>query len=141
MSDHARDIMTPNALCIGENESLFLAARLMARFDVGALPIRGEDDRLRGLITDRDIVVEVLAEGVDPRWVYARELARGKPVTVRADASVEDVIGRMKASRVKRLPVIDGEKHLVGMVTQSDIARNADGSATGDLVRSLSREE
>lgn len=141
MKDHARDIMTPNAICIGEHESLFLAARLMARFDVGALPICGEDERLHGLVTDRDIVVKVLAEGVDPRWVYARELAQGKPVTVVANAPVEEVIGRMKVNRVRRLPVIDREKQLVGIVSQADIAREVNGPATGDLLRSLSFAE
>ena len=138
MREKARDIMTPEAECIGEDETLQEAARTMARLDIGALPICGNDDKLHGVITDRDIVVKVVASGLDPGKVFARDLAQGRPITVRADAPVEEVISKMKTRKVRRLPVIDEEKRLVGIVSQADIARESNGQATGDLVRAVS---
>jgi CBS domain-containing protein len=87
----ARDIMTGGAECVGENETLTDATRKMRDLDVGSLPICGEDQRLKGMITDRDIVVKCLAEGGDPSWTQAGDLAQGKPVTVGADDPVEEV--------------------------------------------------
>lgn len=119
----ARDIMTPDAECVAEGESLVDAARKMARLGVGALPICGDDERLKGMLTDRDIVVKALAEGRDPAGTTAGEFAQGKPVTIGADDSVEEILRAMSEHKVRRLPVIDGHK-LVGMVSQADVARN-----------------
>ena len=77
---NARDIMHQGAECIGETETLADAARKMRDLHVGALPVCGEDDRLHGIITDRDIVVKCIADGRDPQAVTARELAQGTPV-------------------------------------------------------------
>ena len=88
----ARDIMTPDVTCIGEKDSLTQAARKMAELDVGALPICGEDNRLKGMLTDRDIVVRALAQGRNPDDVTAGELAEGKPITIGADDDVSDVL-------------------------------------------------
>ena len=133
----ARDIMSPGAECIGENDTVLDAALRMAELDVGALPICGEDNRLKGMLTDRDIVVKVLAAGKDPSQTRAGELAEGKPVTIGADDSVEEALQTMKAHAVRRLPVIDGHD-LVGMVSQADIARNYPAEKVGDLVESIS---
>ena len=141
MKETAKDIMTPKAECIGEEETLFDATRKMARLDIGALPICGLDDRLHGVITDRDIVVKVVAAGLSPEKVFARDLAQGRPFTIRADAPIEEAIAKMKMRKVRRLPVIDGDKRLVGIVSQADIARETNGPATGDLVRALSAAE
>ncbi len=94
----ARDIMTPDVTCIGEKESLADAARKMAELDVGALPICGEDNRLKGMLTDRDIVVKAVAQGRNPAEVTAGELAEGKPITVGADDSLRSLIPRRVAS-------------------------------------------
>jgi CBS domain-containing protein len=134
----ARDIMTGGAECIGENETLEEAARKMKDLDVGSLPICGEDNRLKGVLTDRDIVVKCLAGGSDPRQVKAGELAEGKPVTIGADDSVEEAIKTMTDHQVRRLPVIDGHD-LVGMLSQADIARNYPEDRVGDLVEWISR--
>src|SRR5919199_4131385 len=80
MPNTAREIMSGGVDCIGENETVAEAARKMAQLGVGALPICGEDDRLKGMLTDRDIVVKVIAEGKDPNSCRAGELAQGKPV-------------------------------------------------------------
>jgi CBS domain-containing protein len=89
MSKTAREIMTGGAECVGENETLAAAAEKMARLDVGALPICGEDDRLTGMLTDRDIVVRAIAQGRNPNQVTTAELAQGRPVTIGADESAE----------------------------------------------------
>jgi CBS domain-containing protein len=134
---NARDIMTPDVECVGENETLADAARKMRDLNVGALPICGEDNRLKGMLTDRDIAVKCVAEGGDPQTVRAGELGDGKPVTIGADDSVEEALRTMKEYKVRRLPVIDGHS-LVGMVSQADIAKNIDPSRVGDVVEAIS---
>jgi CBS domain-containing protein len=133
----ARDIMSGGVECVGENETLVDAARKMRDLDVGALPICGEDNRLKGMLTDRDIVVRVLAEDGDPKSTTAGSLGQGKPVTIGADDSVEEALRTMKEYGVRRLPVIDGHD-LVGIVSQADIARNLPEGKVGDLVEAIS---
>jgi CBS domain-containing protein len=133
----ARDIMTGGVECVGENQTLVEAARKMRDLDVGSLPICGEDNRLKGMLTDRDIVVRCLAEGGDPTSTKASELAQGKPVTVGADDPVEEVLRTMSQYKVRRLPVIDGQD-LVGVVSQADVARNLPEGKVGDLVEAIS---
>jgi CBS domain-containing protein len=135
----ARDIMTPDPECIGENDTVLDAAKRLAELDVGAMPICGEDDRLKGMLTDRDIVVKVLAQGKDPASTRAGELGAGdgKTVTIGADDSVEEALRTMAEHKVRRLPVIDG-KRLVGIVSQADVATNGDEDRVGDLVEAIS---
>jgi CBS domain-containing protein len=133
----AREIMTSGAECIGENETLADAARKMRDLDVGAMPICGEDDRLKGMVTDRDIVVRCVAEGKDPSQVRAGELGQGKPVTIGADDSVEEALRTMAQHKVRRLPVIDGHR-LVGVVSQGDVAKNLPEDRVGELVEAIS---
>ena len=137
MSTKARDVMTPDAKCVGENETITDAAKQLKDLGVGAMPICGEDDRLKGMLTDRDIVMEVLAEGKDPDEVKAGELGKGKPVTIGADDSVEQALDTMKEHQIRRLPVIDGHD-LVGIVSIADIARNVDDEKTGDVIEAIS---
>ena len=134
---NARDLMTPGAECVGENETLVDAARKMRDLDVGALPICGEDERLKGVLTDRDIVVRCLADGGDPQQTRAGDLAQGKPVTIGADDSAEEALRTMSEHQVRRLPVIDGHR-LVGMLTQADVARALPSSAVGEVVEDIS---
>jgi CBS domain-containing protein len=134
----ARELMTPGAECVGENESLVDAARKMRDLDVGALPICGEDNRLKGVLTDRDIVVNCVAEGRDPGSVTAGQFGQGKPVTIGADDSVEEALATMSEHQVRRLPVIDGHE-LVGMLAQADIARRLDEGDTGEVVQDISQ--
>jgi CBS domain-containing protein len=137
MGKTARDIMSPDAQCVGENDTLVDAAKQLAELNVGAMPICGEDNRLKGMITDRDIVVEALAQGKDPSTTKAGELGDGKPVTIGADDSIEEALSTMKEHQVRRLPVIDGHD-LVGMVSQADVARNIDEEKVGELVEAIS---
>jgi CBS domain-containing protein len=136
----ARDIMTGDCTCIGENDTVLEAARQLAKLGVGAMPICGEDDRLKGMLTDRDIVVKVLAEGKDPATTRAGELGwgDGRTVTIGADDSIDEALATMSRYQVRRLPVID-RKRLVGIVAQADVARNVDESRVGELVEAISR--
>ena len=137
MAQTARDIMTGGAECVGENESVLDAARKLKDLDIGSMPICGDDERLKGMLTDRDIVVKVLAEGRDPSSTKAGELGQGKPVTIGADDSIEEALETMSSNRVRRLPVIDGHE-LIGVITQADIANNLSKDKTGQLVDMIS---
>ncbi len=139
MAKTARDIMSTDTTCVGEDDTVLDAANLLKSLDVGALPICGNDERLKGMLTDRDIVVKVLAEGKDPATTKAGELGQGdgKVVTIGADDSIEDALKTMSSHQVRRLPVIDGHD-LVGLVSQADIARNYDEEKVGDLVEAIS---
>ena len=137
MTMTARDIMTGGAECIGANETLEAAARKMKDLDVGSLPICGEDNRLKGMITDRDIVIKCLADGGDPRSAKAGDFAEGKPLTIGADDSIEEAIRTMQEHQVRRLPVIDGHD-LIGILSQGDIARNYPEERVGELVEFIS---
>ena len=138
MSKRAREIMTQRAECVGENETIATAAQKMASLEVGALPICGEDNRLKGMLTDRDIVIKVIAKGQDPAEVKAGKLAQGKPVTIGADDSAEEALRTMTEHRVRRLPVIDGHD-LVGVISQGDLASALDPAQAGELVAAISR--
>jgi CBS domain-containing protein len=135
----ARDVMSADCTCIGENDTLLDAARRLADLDVGALPICGEDDRLKGMLTHRDIVVKALAQGKDPASTRAGELGQGDSQTVMigADDSIDEALRTMIDHKVRRLPVIDS-KRLVGIISQADIATNVDEERVGDLVEAIS---
>src|SRR3954469_13891173 len=136
MSKTARDVMTGGAECIGENDTIADAAKRLADLDVGALPICGEDNRLKGMLTDRDIVVKALAQGKDPGSTRAGELAEGKPVTIGADDSVDEALKARGDHKVRRLPVIDGHD-LIGVVSQADLARHIEEEKVGELVEAI----
>jgi CBS domain-containing protein len=134
----AREIMTEGADCAQSGDTLADAARKMRDLGVGALPICGDDDRLEGVVTDRDIVVRCIAEGGDPGSTPVSELAEGKPVTIGADDPVDEALRTMIEHGVRRLPVIDGDR-LVGMVSQADVARETTAEQAGELVAALSK--
>jgi CBS domain-containing protein len=133
----ARDIMTSGVDYVDAQSTVLDAARKLASDDVGALPIC-ENEQLKGMITDRDIVVKVLAEGKDPNAMKVIDLIQGEAVTIGADDSVEEALATMSKHQVRRLPVIDGTE-LVGIVSQADIARNLPDDKVGDLVEAISR--
>jgi CBS domain-containing protein len=137
MAKKARDVMTPDAQCVGESESVLDAAKRLKELNIGSMPICGEDNRLKGMLTDRDIVVKVLAAGKDPAGTRAGELGEGKPVTIGADDSVDEALRTMIDHKVRRLPVIDGHD-LVGIVSQADLATNIEEEKVGDLVEAIS---
>jgi CBS domain-containing protein len=135
----ARELMSQGVECVNSTETLVQAAQKMRDLDVGALPICGEDQRLKGMLTDRDIVVKCIAEGKDPNSVRAADLAQGKPVTIGADDSAEETLKTMAKYQVRRLPVIDGHQ-LVGIVAQADVARALPNDVVGQVLEEVSEK-
>jgi CBS domain-containing protein len=131
-----RDFMTEGCRCIKAGQTLEEAARLMRDLDVGALPICGDDDRLQGMLTDRDIVVRCIADGISPADCTAGELAQGTPVWISADADCSDALSLMEEHAIKRLPVIDNRR-LVGIVSQADVVQCVSESEAGELATAL----
>ena len=140
MTSTARDVMTEGTQCVSENDTVATAAQQMASLDVGALPICGEDDRLKGMITDRDIVIKVVAKGQDPQEVTVSTVVQDTElVTIGADDPLDEARRTMEEHQVRRLPVIDGHR-LVGIISQGDLARALPDDQTGRLVESISQE-
>ncbi|MGW6900058.1 CBS domain-containing protein [Streptomyces sp. NBC_01727] len=131
----ARDIMTGGVQCVGAHESLFEVAKTMRDLGVGCLPICGDNNRLTGLITDRDIIVKCCAEGIDPATVQAGSL-NAKIHWIDAEADAADVLTIMEEHQIKRLPVIDvkGGHRLVGMITEADLAKNLSDEQIAEFV-------
>jgi CBS domain-containing protein len=132
----ARDIMHAGAECIGEEESLATAAQRMRDLGVGSLPICGADDRLHGILTDRDIVMRCVAEGRDPAQTKAGDLAQGTLFWVDATAPVDEALRQMEDHRVKRLPVIENHR-LVGLISEADLARNLSEHRLAEFVEKV----
>ncbi len=132
----ARDIMTSGADHLEGTATVMEAVQKLASEDYGALPIC-TDGKLKGMITDRDVVVKVLAAGMDPNTTKVIDLVQGEVVTIGADDSVEEAARTMADHQVRRLPVIDGDK-LVGMVAQADLARSTDDKTTATTVQAIS---
>jgi CBS domain-containing protein len=132
----ARDIMHAGASCIGESQTLLHASQQMRDLDVGALPICGDDGRLLGIVTDRDIVVKCIANGVDPGTATAGQLAQAEPVAIGPSANVDEVLNLMAENQIRRLPVIDNQQ-VVGMISEADLARNLPEQAVGHFVEAI----
>ncbi|MEV3988758.1 CBS domain-containing protein [Streptomyces sp. NPDC049837] len=135
----ARQLMTKGVDCVGENDTVLQAAEMMKQLGVGAMPICGSDDKLKGMLTDRDIVVKALGAGKDPATTTAGELAQGQVVYVDADDDAQMVLRKMSEHKVRRLPVIDNHR-LVGMIAQADVARALPDPQVGDLLEALSTD-
>jgi CBS domain-containing protein len=134
----AREVMTPTAEYCSDDTTAADAAKKLVQGDIGAVPVCGPDGKLCGVVTDRDLATQVVAEGRDAQQVTLRELIDGhEVVTIGADDSMEEAIRTMKDHAVRRLPVIDGTD-LVGMLSQADIARAMPDTRVGDLVGAIS---
>lgn len=133
---NAREIMHVGVECIGENDTVAQAAVLMRNLHVGSLPICGTDDRLHGILTDRDIVVRCIAEGLDPQEVTAHELAKGTPIWVDVNADTREVLRLMEDNKIRRLPVMD-ENRLVGMISEADLAAHLTEHELNEFVTTI----
>ncbi|MGW2745434.1 CBS domain-containing protein [Streptomyces sp. NPDC001450] len=132
----AAEIMHPGAQWIPATETLDRAAQLMARLNVGALPVSDANERLCGIVTDRDIVVKCVAKGHDPSKVTCGDLAQGTPRWIDADATVEQVLDTMSTNQIRRLPVIQ-EKRLVGIISEADLAKHLTDRQIHDFVEKV----
>ena len=128
--------MTPGPTSIASDAMAVEAARRMLSEDVGSLPV-GEGATLVGMITDRDLVLQVVAKDLDPHKVPVSDVCTQDPVTVGADESLHDALRRMAKEQVRRLPVLSGGR-LVGIIAQADVARKASAECTGRLVEEFS---
>ncbi len=137
MGKSIRDVMSSNPCAIDADKPVAHAAKMMKQEDVGLAPVV-EGDRLVGTLTDRDIVLRVVAEGKDPQTVTAREVASTDLVTIDPQQDLEEALRLMASKQVRRLPVVE-EGLLVGVLAQADIARAAEEQQTGRLVEDISQ--
>jgi CBS domain-containing protein len=140
MGTKVREVMTPRPHCATPDTPLSQVAEIMARDEVGAVPLV-LDDRLVGLVTDRDIVVRALAAGKDARGMPAREVASGDVVAVSPEHDLSEALQLMARYKVRRLPVIEDGDRLVGIVAQADVALEAKGKASGEMLEEISKPE
>jgi CBS domain-containing protein len=134
-----REVMTERLRTCEPQTTVLEVARLMKEEDVGPIPVV-KDGRPVGLVTDRDIVVRVVAEGRDATMTTVGDIASGELVTVEPEQSLDEALKLMGQHRVRRLPVVEGDR-LVGIVAQADVARSADERETGEVVEEISRED
>jgi CBS domain-containing protein len=137
MGTSIKEVMTRDVRACEPNATIADAAKLMAQEDVGPVPIV-EDGRLVGIITDRDIVVRVVAEGRDPNATTVKEIASTDLVTVSPSDDLDEVLNLLAERQVRRLPVVEGDR-LVGIVAQADVARLGKDKKTGEVVEEISR--
>jgi CBS domain-containing protein len=132
------ELMSSNPCAIEADKPVVYAAQMMKQEDVGLAPVV-EGDRLVGTLTDRDIVVRVVAQGKDPQTVTVREVASTDLVTVDAKQDLDEALRLMAQHQVRRLPVVEEDGRLVGVVAQADVARQDDDARTGQVVEDISQ--
>jgi CBS domain-containing protein len=136
----AREVMTVNPACCTPETPLDQVAQLMRQYDCGEIPVIDPAEQPIGVITDRDIVTRVIADGKNP-MAYPAEICMSQPVaTVPIDASLGDVVSTMEKHRVRRVPVVDDRGRCVGMISQADVAWTGGKRDVADLVREISRD-
>jgi CBS domain-containing protein len=138
MAQSIRNLMTEKPCSIDADKSVAYAAKMMRDEDVGLAPIV-EGDKLIGTLTDRDIAIRVVAEGKDPQQTTVREVASTSLVTIDPQQDLDEALRLMAKHQVRRLPVVEEDGRLVGVVAQADIAREADAAKTGQVVEEISQ--
>jgi CBS domain-containing protein len=133
-----QDVMTSSPTSVEAESPVAEAAKIMKQKNVGIVPIV-EGGRLVGTVTDRDIAVRVVAEGKDPRTLSVHEIASTDLVTVNPEQDLDEALGLMATHQVRRLPVVEADGKLVGIVAQADVARESNDRKTGDLVEDISQ--
>ncbi len=133
-----QEVMTQSPTVIESSESAIEAARMMLAENVGSLPVV-QSNELVGMVTDRDLVLQVMAKDLDPNAVPVSQVCSEDPVVATPDEPLDAALGRMAGEQVRRLPVVEGQR-LVGILAQADVARAADSKSTGQLVEKISEE-
>jgi CBS domain-containing protein len=134
----ARDVMTSNPTTCSVEAPVAAAAKAMAQEDVGPIPVM-DGERLIGMLTDRDIVIRVVAEGRDPQLTTVGDVASKDLATVSPDEDLDRALELLAERQLRRLPVVEGET-LVGLLAQADIAREGDDRTTGQVVEQISED-
>jgi CBS domain-containing protein len=138
MGQSIRNVMTSNPCSIDADKSVAYAAKMLRDEDVGVAPIV-EGDKLIGVLTDRDIAIRVVAEGRSPDQVAVRDVASKQVVTIDPQQNLDEALRIMAKHKVRRLPVVEEDGKLVGVVAQADVAREGDDTQTGRLVEEISQ--
>ena len=138
MAKTVRDLMTSNPCAIDADKPVAYAAKMMRDEDVGLAPIV-EGKKLIGTLTDRDIAIRVVAEGKDPESTKVRDVATTRLVTVDPEQDLDEALRLMAKHQVRRLPVVEEDGRLAGVVAQADVAKHTTDEKTGDLVEQISK--
>lgn len=134
-----RELMTPNPAVCAKETGIRVVAELMVRHDCGAIPVCDEENRVIGIITDRDITCRCIARGLDPDTLNVADCMTRPVAAVEEDASLARCLSVMESNRVRRAVVVDFEGRCVGMVSQADVALKAPLQETGEVVKEVSR--
>ena len=140
MTKFARDVMTPDPACCSPATTLDLVAKMMVLNDCGEIPVIDAADRPIGVVTDRDIVCRVVAEGKNPMAYTAEHFMSQPVVTVTVDTPIEEVVTVMEKHQVRRVPVVDERGACTGIISQADVAWNEPPGEVAELVREVSRD-
>jgi CBS domain-containing protein len=140
MTRLARDVMTPDPACCTPHTTLDQVAKLMAQNNCGEIPVVDTDDRPIGVVTDRDIVCRVVADGKNPIGHTADTCMSQPVVTVSAEDPLESVVSTMEQHQIRRVPVVDERGCCAGIIAQADIARDAPWREVAELVREVSQD-
>ena len=138
MGTKVHEVMTDRPRVVTPETTVSEAAQLMKNDDIGSLPIL-DGEQLAGMVTDRDIVIRAVAEGKDPRGMPVREVASRELVTVNADEELSSALLLMARQQVRRLPVVDDDGRLVGILAQADVAVEAKEKDVGEMVEEISK--
>jgi CBS domain-containing protein len=138
MGTKVREVMTDRPRCVTLETPISEVAELMESEDVGSLPVL-EGEQLAGMVTDRDIVIRAIAKGKDPRGMPVREVASRELVTVYAEDDLSNALKKMASEQVRRLPVVDNDNRLVGVLSQADVAIEAKEKMVGEMVEEISK--
>ena len=140
MAKLARDLMTADPACCSPDTTLEKIATLMVANDCGEIPIIDRSGRPIGVVTDRDIVCRVVAEGKDPAMITAESVMSTPVVAVYDDAELDDVIEMMETHQIRRLPVVDAEGCCAGIIAQADLVSIGSPHVTSELLTEISRD-
>jgi CBS domain-containing protein len=134
------ELMTPSPTCCHPEHTITEVAEIMQREDVGLVPIIESDrTKLIGVLTDRDIVLKVVAAGRDPRGTAVSEVMTSEPIACQEQDAIETVMQQMAAHQVRRIPIVDNDGAIVGIVSQADLAtRLSNPRETGEVVQAIS---
>ncbi|MFY9578020.1 MAG: CBS domain-containing protein [Gaiellaceae bacterium] len=137
MGQSIRDIMTSNPQTVEQGKTVVAAARIMKQEDAGVVPVTA-NGRLTGMVTDRDIAIRVVAQCKDPKSITVREVASMDLVTIDPEQDLDEAVHLIAKHQVRRLPVVEEDGRLVGVVAQADVARQGDDTKTGQVVQEIS---
>lgn len=132
-----RDVMTPNPECVSQKDTIRDAARIMQRADTGVVPVV-DGKKIVGMITDRDIVVRLVAEGKDPGSASVSDVMTRSVRTVKEDAPVNEVLDLMSNAQVRRVPVVNRNDEIVGIVSVRDLSETSSKNQVGEAIREIS---